>query len=138
MAFAAETGEIPRLAWLIFLTTVIWVVIYDTMYAMADRDDDLKIGVKSTAILFGSADVFIVMMLQVVMLLGLLLIGAVAKLDAWYAGAVIVAAVFMFYQFFLIRDRDPAGCFRAFLNNRFVGASVFAGIVLAYTFRPVG
>ncbi len=138
MAFAAETGEIPRLAWLIFLTTVIWVVIYDTMYAMADRDDDLKIGVKSTAILFGSADVFIVMMLQVVMLLGLLLIGAVAKLDAWYAGAVIVAAAFMLYQFFLIRDRDPAGCFRAFLNNRFVGASVFAGIVLAYTFRPVG
>lgn len=137
MAFAAETGEIPRLAWLIFLTAVIWGVIYDTMYAMADREDDRKIGVKSTAILFGSADVFIVTMLQIVMLLALLLIGAAAKLDGWYTGGVLVAAAFMFYQFFLIRDRDPAGCVQAFLNNRFVGASVFIGILLDYTFRPI-
>lgn len=137
MAFAAETGEVPRLAWLIFLTAVIWAVIYDTMYAMADREEDRKIGIKSTAILFGSADVFIVMMLQIVMLLGLLLIGAAAKLDGWYTGSVVVAAVFMFYQFMLIRDRDPAGCFAAFLNNRYVGAAVFAGIVLDYVFRPV-
>jgi 4-hydroxybenzoate polyprenyltransferase len=137
MAFAAETGEVPRLAWLIWVTTVVWAVIYDTMYAMADREDDLKIGVKSTAILFGTADVFIVMMLQIVMLLALLLIGAAAKLGAWYTGGVVVSALFMSYQFMLIREREPAGCFAAFLNNRFIGASVFIGIVLDYTFRPI-
>jgi len=137
MAFAAETGEVPRLAWLIFLTAVIWGVIYDTMYAMADRDDDRRIGIKSTALLFGSADVFIVTMLQIIMLLGLLLTGAAARLGGWYTFSVIVAAVFMLYQFMLIRDRDPAGCFQAFLNNRYVGATIFAGIALDYTFRSV-
>ena len=108
MAFAAETGEVPRLAWLIWLTAVVWAVIYDTMYAMADREDDLKIGVKSTAILFGTADVFIVVLLQVVMLLALLLIGAAAKLGAWYNGGVAVVTLFMLYQFTLIRGREPA------------------------------
>ena len=137
MAFAAETSEIPRLAWLIWLTAVVWAVIYDTMYAMADREDDVKIGVKSTAILFGTADVFIVMMLQIVMLLALLLIGATAKLGIWYTGGVVVSALFMFYQFMLIRERQPAKCFQAFLNNRLIGASVFIGIVLEYTFRPI-
>jgi len=137
MAFAAETGEVPRLAWLIWLTVVVWAVIYDTMYAMADREDDRRIGVKSTAILFGPADVFIIMLLQVVMLLGLLLIGGAAKLGPWYTGTVGLVAVFMLYQVALIRDREPAGCFRAFLNNRYIGATVFAGIVLDYTFQAV-
>ena len=137
MAFAAETGEVPRLAWLIWLTVVIWAVIYDTMYAMADREDDRRIGVKSTAILFGTADVFIVMLLQIVMLLGLLLIGSAAKLGAWYTASIGVAAIFMLYEAMLIRTREPADCFRAFLNNRFVGATIFAGIVLDYTFRPL-
>ena len=137
MAFAAETGGVPRLAWLIWLTAVVWSVIYDTMYAMADREDDRKIGVKSTAILFGSADVFIVMLLQIVMLLGLLLIGAAAKLGVWYTASVVIAGVFLFYQFILIRAREPAACFQAFLNNRFVGATIFAGIMLDYTFRPI-
>jgi 4-hydroxybenzoate polyprenyltransferase len=137
MAFAAETGELPRLAWLVWLTAVVWAVIYDTMYAMADRDDDLRIGVKSTAILFGTADVFIIMMLQIVMLLGLLLIGVAAELGAWYIVSVAIATVFMLYQFVLIRDREPAACFRAFLNNRYVGMTVFIGIVLDYTFRPL-
>jgi len=137
MAFAAETGEVPRLAWLIWLTVVVWAVIYDTMYAMADRDDDRRIGVKSTAILFGPADVFIIMLLQVVMLLGLLLIGSAAKLGPWYTGSVGLVAIFMLYQVALIRDRKPDGCLRAFLNNRFIGATVFAGILLGYTFQPV-
>jgi 4-hydroxybenzoate polyprenyltransferase len=137
MAFAAETGEVPRLAWLIWLTALIWGVIYDTMYAMADRDDDRGVGIKSTAILFGTADVFIVMMLQIVMLLGLLLIGAAAKLGGWYSTGVGVAAAFMFYEFLLIRTRARTQCFAAFLNNRFVGAAVFAGIVLDYTFQPI-
>jgi 4-hydroxybenzoate polyprenyltransferase len=135
MAFAAETGEVPRLAWLIWLTVVVWAVIYDTMYAMADREDDLRIGVRSTAILFGPADVFIIMMLQIVMLLGLLLIGSAAKLGSWYAGSIGLVALFMLYQLALIRDREPDGCCRAFLNNRFIGATVFAGIVLDYTFQ---
>jgi len=137
MAFAAETGEVPRLAWLIWLTVVVWAVIYDTMYAMADREDDRRIGVKSTAILFGPADVFIIMLLQVVMLLGLLLIGSAAKLGPWYTGSVGLVALFMLYQVALIRDRKPDGCFRAFINNRFIGATVFAGILLGYTFQPV-
>ena len=137
MAFAAQTGEVPRLAWLIWLAAVVWAVIYDTMYAMADREDDLKIGVKSTAILFGSADVFIVLLLQIVLLLALLLIGAAAKLETWYTVGILASAVFMSYQFVLIRERDPSRCFQAFLNNRFVGATVFIGIVLDYTFRPV-
>ena len=137
MAFAAETGEVRRLAWLIWLTVVVWAVIYDTMYAMADREDDRRIGVKSTAILFGPADVFIIMLLQVVMLLGLLLIGSAAKLGPWYTGSVGLVALFMLYQVALIRDRKPDGCFRAFLNNRFIGATVFAGILLGYTFQPV-
>ena len=107
------------------------------MYAMADREEDRKIGIKSTAILFGSADVFIVMLLQIVMLLGLLLIGAAAKLGSWYTTSVVFAATFMFYQILLIRDRDPGHCFDAFMNNRFVGATVFAGMVLDYTFRPL-
>ena len=137
MAFAAQTGETAQLAWLVFGTAIIWAVIYDTFYAMADREDDLKIGVKSTAILFGTADVFIVMMLQIVMLLGLLLIGAAARLDGWYTASVAVAAIFMFYQFMQMRERDPAGCFAAFRNNRYIGACIFAGIVLDYIFRPV-
>jgi len=137
MAFAAETGELPRLAWLVWLTAVVWGVIYDTMYAMADRDDDRKIGVKSTAILFGTADVFIIMLLQIVMLLGLLLIGIAAELGSWYFVSFLLAAVFMLYQFQLIRNREPAKCFQAFLNNRFVGATIFIGIVLDYTFRTV-
>lgn len=137
MAFAAETNELPRLAWLIWLTAVVWGVIYDTMYAMADRNDDVKIGVKSTAILFGTADVFIIMLLQLVMLLGLVLIGAVARLGTWYTGAIIITAVFMLYQITLIRTREPAKCFSAFLNNRFIGATIFIGIALDYTFRPI-
>lgn len=135
MAFAAQTGEVPRLAWLMWLTVVIWALVYDTMYAMADREDDLRIGVKSTAILFGSADVFIVTALQVTFLLALLLIGMVAGLDGWYQAGVAISAGLMIYQRVLIADRDPQRCFRAFLNNQHVGAFVFAGIVLDYTFR---
>jgi 4-hydroxybenzoate polyprenyltransferase len=134
MAFAAQTGEVPRLAWLLWLTVVIWAVAYDTMYAMADREDDLKIGVRSTAILFGNADVFIVTLLQVILLLGLALAGQVARLGSWYLVGLAAAAALMIYQRSLIGTREPQACFRAFLNNQWVGAAVFAGIVLDYTF----
>jgi len=134
MAFAAQTGEIPRLAWLMSLTVVVWALVYDTMYAMVDRADDLEAGMRSTAILFGQADVFVISVLQLVMLFALLLVGEVAMLGVWYRLSVLFSALFMLYQFVLIRKRDPQNCFRAFLNNRHIGATIFAGIALSYIF----
>jgi 4-hydroxybenzoate polyprenyltransferase len=135
MAFAAQTGSIPRLAWLMWLTVLIWAVIYDTMYAMADREDDLKLGINSTAILFGQADIYIVGIMQTILLLSLFLIGEVAALGMWYRLGVLIAALFMIYQFSLIKKREPQNCFRAFLNNQYIGMTIFIGIVLAYTFN---
>ena len=112
MAFAAQTGAVPRLAWLMFIAVIVWALIYDTMYAMADREDDLRIGVNSTAILFGEADVFIISILQVVLLLSLLLVGEVAALGMWYRLSLLVAALFMLYQYGLIRNREPQKCHR--------------------------
>ena len=135
MAFAAQTGQVPRLAWLMWLTVVVWAVLYDTMYAMADREDDLRIGVKSTAILFGTADVFIITLLMVTLLVGLGLVGQTAGLGGWYFGSLAICAALLVRQRLLIRHRDPARCFQAFLNNHYLGAVVFAGIMLDYTFR---
>lgn len=134
MAFAAQAGEIPRSAWLIYVITVVWAVAYDTMYAMVDRDDDLKIGVKSTAILFGEADRVIVFILQALMFLGLFLLGRQLQMGPAYYLGLGVAAIFALYQQALIRERDPQRCFAAFLNNNWLGASVFAGIVLHYIY----
>ena len=138
MAFAAQTGELPQLAWLVFGTALIWAVIYDTFYAMCDREDDLKLGVKSTAILFGEMDLFVIGGLQLVMLLALLFIGSRAGLGVWYYLSVLAAAGLMAYHQWLARDRQPAGCFAAFLHNHFIGAVVFAGIALHYAFNPGG
>ncbi|MDG2156186.1 MAG: 4-hydroxybenzoate octaprenyltransferase [Gammaproteobacteria bacterium] len=132
MAFAAQTGTVPQLGWLMWLAVVIWAVCYDTMYAMADRNDDLKAGIKSTAILFGQADVFVVGMLQLTLLLALKLIGDQAGLGLWYSLSLLAAAAMMIYQLVLIRERVPDKCFAAFLNNRHIGAVVFAGIFLDY------
>lgn len=137
MAFAAQTGELPQLAWVTFSAAVIWAVIYDTFYAMVDREDDIKVGVKSTAILFGDTDLFVVGGLQIVMLLALIFMGARADMGTWYYFSVFVAAALMAYHQWLARNRDPAGCFAAFLNNHFIGMAVFLGIVLDYTFRPI-
>lgn len=136
MAFAAHTGAVPRLAWLMALAVVVWAIAYDTMYAMADRADDLKAGIRSTAILFGQADVFVVGVLQGLFLFALLLVGEVADLGMWYRLSLMISALFMLYQFALIRKRNPDDCFRAFLNNRHIGATVFAGIALSYIFQP--
>lgn len=136
MAFAAQTGQTDQLAWLVFVTALIWAVIYDTFYAMADREDDRRIGVKSTAILFGDADLFVIGGLQVLMLVGLVLIGQMAQLGGWYYGSVVLAAVLMVYHQWLAHERKPEGCFKAFLHNHYIGMVVFAGIVLDYTFRP--
>lgn len=135
MAFAASTGSVPRLGWLLFLATVLWVVVYDTQYAMTDRDDDRKIGVKSTAILFGDSDRVIIAILQGVLLASLALVGRNAELGPWYYAGLGVAALLCAYQAFLIRDRDAVMSFKAFLNNAWLGGAVFAGIVLDYTFR---
>lgn len=132
MAFAAQTGAITKQAWLMYVITVVWAVIYDTMYAMVDREDDLKIGVKSTAILFGDMDRIILAILQGLLLLGLWLLGHQAELAWPYTAGVAVAAVFAGYQQFLIRRRDPKGCFEAFLNNHWLGLAVFAGLALSY------
>ncbi len=133
MAFAAQTGEVPRVAWLIYTITVLWAVIYDTMYAMADREEDLKIGVKSTAILFGDADRVIIAILQATMLLALYLLGQQAQLGLAYNLSLLVVLGLMLYQQYLIRYRQPAQCIRAFLNNNWLGMVVFIGILLGKT-----
>ena len=137
MAFAAETEIVPRLAWLLWLDVVVWAVIYDTMYAMADRDEDLRIGVKSTAILFGTADLFIIFLLQIALVTGLLLAGREGGLGPWYQAGVAAGALLLARQLWLIRRREPAACLQAFRANQHFGAAIFAGILLDYTFRSV-
>jgi 4-hydroxybenzoate polyprenyltransferase len=132
MAFAAQTGNVPKVAWLLFVATVLWATAYDTMYGMVDRDDDVKIGVKSTAILFGEADRLIIAILQILALGALLMVAQLAGLGLYYLFGLLVAAALVFYQQYLIRDRAPEQCFRAFLNNNWFGAVVFTGIVLDY------
>lgn len=134
MAFAAQTHSLPKEAWLIYVITVVWAVIYDTMYAMVDREDDIRIGVKSTAILFGESDRVILFILQVLMFTGLLLLGKQVGLGHAYYLAVGLAAVLALYQQYLIRRREPAACFRAFLNNNWLGMILFIGIVLNYIY----
>lgn len=130
MAYAAQTGEVPPTSWLIYTTTVLWTVAYDTQYAMVDRDDDLKIGIKSTAILFGSNDRMIIGILQSLVLIGLTLIGEQEALGFYYFFGVVLAALLFIYQQHLIRLRYREDCFRAFLNNQWVGLIIFAGLLL--------
>jgi 4-hydroxybenzoate polyprenyltransferase len=135
MSFAAETGGIPWIGWEIYLATILWALIYDTMYAMVDRDDDLRIGVKSTAILFGDLDRVLLATLQVFMLLILYGVGRQTGLGWLYFVGLAVAAELAVYQQWLIRGREKPNCFAAFLNNNWFGAAVFAGIALDYALR---
>ncbi len=132
MAFTALTQTVVPVGWLLFVATVIWALIYDTQYAMVDREDDIKIGVKSTAILFGDMDLIIIGILQVTMLGILLLVGINAELGISYYIGLATAAVLFVYQQYITRERDKKGCFSAFLNNNNVGAVIFAGLVLDY------
>ncbi len=132
MAFAAVAGGVPPLAWLLLAGVVAWAVAYDTMYAMVDREDDLKVGVKSSAILFGGADRLFVGASQVAVLAVLAFAGRQAGLGAFHTAATAAAALLFLYQQYLIRDREPSACFRAFLNNNWVGAIIFAGIAADY------
>jgi 4-hydroxybenzoate polyprenyltransferase len=141
MAFAAVTDSVPPLGWLMFTATVLWATVYDTMYAMVDRDDDIVLGVKSTAILFGDADRQIIGVLQVMLLICLVMIGHQAGLGWFYYGSLVIAALLALYQQGLIRYREREGCFRAFLNNNWFGAVIFTGILLDYlyiTLQPAG
>jgi 4-hydroxybenzoate polyprenyltransferase len=132
MAFAAQTSTVPLAAWLLFIATVLWATIYDTFYAMVDREDDLRIGVKSTAILFGNEDRLITAVMQSILLLILLWVGYREGLGLYYYLGLLLAAGLALYQQYLIREREPEQCFRAFLNNNIFGASIFGGIALHY------
>ena len=132
MAFSAVTGTLPPLAWLLFAATLTWALIYDTEYAMVDREDDLTIGVKSTAILFGDHDRWIIGLLQLVMLGMLLAVGVLAARGIFYYAALAGAAVMALRQQYLMRNRDPRGCFQAFLNNNGFGMLIFVGLVADY------
>jgi 4-hydroxybenzoate polyprenyltransferase len=132
MAFTAVTGSIPGYAWVLFIATLIWALIYDTQYAMVDREDDLKIGIKSTAILFGDWDRIAIALLQLVFVAFLFWIGLAAGRGGVYQAGLAVAAVLFVHQQVLTWRREPAPCFQAFLNNNYLGMAVFVGLVLDY------
>ena len=134
MAFEAQLEHVPVVAWLFFVANVLWVTAYDTLYAMVDRDDDIKIGVRSTAILFGDSDRHIIAILQAMTLLALYLAGQRLNMSDWYYGGLVAGALFFVYQLWLIRARDRDACFKAFLNNNYFGMAVFIGILLHYQF----
>ena len=134
MAFAAQTGVLPRVAWVLYIAAVLWAAVYDTIYAMIDREDDLKIGVKSSAILFSDMDKLLIGVMQAMMLYALVLAGRDMHFGRWYQGGVIAAGVLFLWQQWLIRKREPAGCLRAFLNNQYVGLAVFIGVLLQYVY----
>jgi len=132
MAFAATTGTLPALCWLLFIANLLWTTAYDTFYAMVDRDDDLKIGIRSTAILFGSEDRLIIGILQAASTAALLLVGSKIGLSGWYFAGVAVAVALFGWQQWLSRARTREAYFQAFVNNNWVGAAVFCGLLLHY------
>lgn len=132
MAFAAQMNAIPPVAWVLYLAVTLWALVYDTMYAMVDKDDDLKIGVKSTAILFGNYDRHIMAILQCVILLLLFIVGELKNLGPFYYLSLLIAAGFSVYQQKLIFHREKTACFSAFLNNNWFGLAVFLGLLLNY------
>jgi len=136
MAFSAQTGALPRVAWVLYIAAVMWAAVYDTIYAMVDREDDLKIGVKSSAILFADMDRLLIGAMQLIMVFALVLAGRDMQFGRWYFAGTAAAALLFLWQQWLIRRREPGGCLRAFLNNQYVGIVVFAGILLQYVYSP--
>ena len=132
MAFTAQANEITPVTWLLFMATILWATAYDTMYAMADREDDLKIGVKSTAILFGEADRLIIGLLQALLIIDLIFIGQQSGLGLYYYLGLTMASALAVYHQFLIKERDPQRCFKAFLHNNWFGLAVFIGVFVDY------
>ena len=138
MAFAAIQGTVPALAWLLYVANILWATAYDTWYAMVDRDDDLRVGAKSTAILFGDLDLLAQAVLYALMFLAFVLIGQRAEMGLYYWAGLVVAAALVAWEFRITRDRDRDACFRAFLHNNWVGMAIFAGIALDFALSPHG
>lgn len=136
MAFAAETNAVPPLAWALFATALVWTVAYDTWYAMADREDDLKIGVKSTAVLLGRHDLAVIALLQGAVLVALAMIGVHEERGVLYALGLLVALGLAVGQLWRARDRDPARCLAAFLDNNRFGLAVFVGLAADFAAFP--
>ncbi len=132
MAFAAQIGSLPAATWILFIATVLWATAYDTMYAMVDRDDDIKIGVKSTAILFGDLDRIIIAIIQMMIFVSLIMLGQTLKLGGTFYLGLSLAAALAGYQQYLIRQRKRDNCLKAFLNNHWFGLVIFIGVVLHY------
>lgn len=132
MAFAAQTGSVPTVAWLLFFANILWTTAYDTFYAMADREDDLVVGIKSTAILFGDDDKLIVSILQFSFLAVMVLVGQQLEMSLIYYIGIITASGLSIYQQKLVKDRRPERCLQAFLNNNWVGAAIFISIAAHY------
>lgn len=132
MAFGAASESVPTYAWLIYMATLLWTMAYDTLYAMADREDDLKVGIKSTAILFGEADLLMIGLLEACALLALIFLGGKLGFSIWYYLGLVIAVCLWAWQLWQARTRDPMTCFKCFLHNHWVGAAVFAGIFLHY------
>jgi 4-hydroxybenzoate polyprenyltransferase len=138
MAFAAEQNSLPDVVWLLYAATLTWTVAYDTQYAMVDREDDLKIGVKSTAILFADADKLMIGLLQAMTVLSLLMVGNTINATwPYYVSILVVVGLFTYHQW-LIKDRNVDSCFQAFLNNHWAGAAVFAGLAGHYILQTPG
>ena len=132
MAFAAQSGALPPALWLVYLGNLLWTMAYDTAYAMVDREDDLKIGIKSTAILFGQYDRLMIALLQASSLICLYLAGQAFGLGLYYNASLVVSAALFGYHQYLIRECKPDECFRAFLHNNWVGMAIFIGVALNY------
>ncbi|HEV7137281.1 MAG TPA: 4-hydroxybenzoate octaprenyltransferase [Steroidobacteraceae bacterium] len=134
MAFAAQGDSLPRIAWVLYIAAVIWAAVYDTIYAMIDREDDITIGIKSSAILFADMDRVLIGALQAMMLLALVLAGRDMSFGGWYYAGLAAAGLLFLQQQWLIRAREPAACLRAFLNNNYVGMAIFIGVLLQYVY----
>ena len=132
MSFSAQTNTVPMVAWIMYLAVMLWALVYDTMYAMVDKEDDLKIGVKSTAILFGEKDRQIMAGLQLIIIFLLVIIGLIQQLGSFYYAGVAVAFGLSVYQQKLIFNRDKALCFKAFINSNYFGLAIFSGLALDY------
>lgn len=129
MAFAAQSNEVPGIAWLLYSGVLAWVVAYDTFYAMVDRDDDIRAGIKSTAILFGRYDKLITALLQILFILSIIYVGVFYESGLPFYLGIAVAICLSIYQQYIIRNRERDACFKAFLNNHYVGMSIFLGLL---------
>lgn len=135
MGFAAVQNTVPAAAWWLLLANVFWAVAYDTAYAMVDREDDLKIGMRTSAITFGRYDVAAIMLCYTVSLSLIFIVGWQYGLRTWFAGGMLIAAGCAIYHYTLIRERERAGCFAAFRHNNWLGAAIFGGVALDYLMR---